>query len=394
MSFMKKRVVLILFLTFFTVNYGIEFFKGKKMMTKIQAVSVATDSKENVYVIDKISNSVLKYSKKGWYKYSFGVVSVYENKVKRPSPVDIFIHRDKIYLLDMNNGILIFNKDGEYVKRIDYNVGNELLGEYDKPQALYVDDDGIYITDTENHRVQMMNHEGETKRDFGFNGKKRGAMHYPSGISRLNGYFIVADTGNSRVEVFDKHGLLEKNLGNEILNTDEAGSFKGPVDIFTDKRGLIYVVDEGNERIQVFDADFDLYMIFGKKGYGKGKFAKIRDVWVSNSGNIYIADTLNRSVHVYNKDIKLIRTIGKRNLIVTILGGTIVLTLLLISLLIYLRHKRERKEKKEKLRKIKEKKAEAEKIQKLKAEKIKKIKAKRERMRQEALEKDEKKEDE
>ena len=65
----------------------------------------------------------------------------------------------------------------------------------------------------------------------------------------MKGEVFVADTGNDRIEVFDRLGTLLRQWGSF---GDKVGEFKEPSGIAVDAN-RVYVVDQANERLQVFD---------------------------------------------------------------------------------------------------------------------------------------------
>ncbi|GAB6061853.1 NHL repeat-containing protein [Deferrisoma palaeochoriense] len=67
-----------------------------------------------------------------------------------------------------------------------------------------------------------------------------------------DGRLWVVDTGNHRLVVVDKEGAEAFVLGS-LGSAD--GRFRHPADVTFDERGRLYVADAGNERIQVFRPD-------------------------------------------------------------------------------------------------------------------------------------------
>jgi DNA-binding beta-propeller fold protein YncE len=75
------------------------------------------------------------------------------------------------------------------------------------PAGLAVDSyDNIYVTDRDNDRVQIFTNNGTFITSFGSEGEADGQFNRPEGIGvdpfSGTGLVYVADTGNSRIQVF------------------------------------------------------------------------------------------------------------------------------------------------------------------------------------------------
>lgn len=75
------------------------------------------------------------------------------------------------------------------------------------------------------NNIQVFNTEGEFLLKFGSNGEGNGQFNAPTGVAvDANGNIIVADWGNSRIQVGDREsispGLSEQPLFEETFNPD------------------------------------------------------------------------------------------------------------------------------------------------------------------------------
>ena len=88
-------------------------------------------------------------------------------------------------------------------------------------------------------------------RQFGSYGSNDGEFMYPSGITQLmNGNIVVCDTGNNRIQIFDKYG---KFIGKFGSLGKENTQLNHPIDVMQFKNDCIAICDSGNDRIQIFD---------------------------------------------------------------------------------------------------------------------------------------------
>lgn len=336
---MKKTVFFLLF-TFSLKIYAFSegYYKRKEYTTRILPVSVAADNNGNIYIGDRLTNSIIKYNEKGKYLYSFGKKKEIKDKGARVYPLiaDMFINKNKIYLLDMNSGISIFDIDGNIEKEILLKEG-KLLGEVKKPQSIFVDDEeNIYITDTENNRIQILGANGEPGREFGYKGNMPGNFIFPKGITLDSKNIIIADTLNARVCVYDTDGFYEQDIEIEEKYSDLI--FVVPEDIFYDRKmKKIYVVDNGSEQIKIFDENYEIELVFGEKGKKKNQFNEIKDIWVDDN-KIYVADSLNRCIKVFKKDfedMKLLKIVGRTNILL-LFGKWFSFIFIFILLIVYI----------------------------------------------------------
>ncbi len=278
--------------------------------------------------------------------------------------VDLFIRENRIYVLDINNGIVVFNLNGEFIKNItgkpveEYKKKNildegiiydksKILGELKNPKAIYVGATYIYVADTENNRVEILDLEGNGVRDFGYRGLVPGTFITPEGITKSGEKIIVSDSSTHRVSIFDEHGIFEKYMAHEDLSIENKVYLKAPEDIFTDENGNTYVLDTGNERVQVFDAEYNLILLFGEKGDGNTQFNGIKDIWVTDK-NIYIADSNNKSIKIFDKteNINFVRKIGRNKMLNKIfyISGVIFILWIIVTF-IFIANRKNKKEK-------------------------------------------------
>lgn len=181
-------------------------------------------------------------------------------------------------------------------------------GQFTTPRSLAVGPDGlIYVADTGNHRIQVLDQEGNFLLKWGSEGTEPGQFNEPWGIAvGPDGTVYVADTWNHRVQSFTSTGQFLNSVGTFVnVQSDpqaQPGSFWGPRDIAIDADGNIYVTDTGNKRIQKFTPDLQFLQVWGGGGVIPGFFEEPVGIDIDNNGNIYIADTWNRRVQKFDSN--------------------------------------------------------------------------------------------
>ena len=185
--------------------------------------------------------------------------------------------------------------------------------QFNAPHGLAVASDGtLYVADSNNHRIQKFDRNGEFVMAFGgFSGANTanpatGTLNEPWGVAvGPDGSVYVADTWNHRVQKFDSAGEFVKAWGmpGQVEFGGQGGVFWGPRDVAVDKNGRVYVTDTGNKRIQVFSSDGTFITQMGGPGVLPGQLDEPVGIAIDPStGNIIVADTWNQRIQVLTPD--------------------------------------------------------------------------------------------
>jgi streptogramin lyase len=195
-----------------------------------------------------------------------------------------YVHQDTVYIADTEN---------DKIKMVDPT--NERLytvptPDLDKPKGLAVDASGnIYIADTNNDRIIKVDiSEYTSPGQFTVTSeiletgllKPRGLFVQNGSITRL----YIADTENYRIKQVDSTGAVS------ILG---AGTLQKPRGVAADCPGNVYIADTENLRIRQVAASTGAVSTFNT---GALEVNKPGDVAADEQGNIYVADTENHRV--------------------------------------------------------------------------------------------------
>jgi len=195
--------------------------------------------------------------------------------------------------------VLILSADGE--EEYDFGQNGQQASQFDVPQDVAVNGLGhIYVADTENHRVQIFNHDGIYLSSLGNSKKSKSsvesALLSPAAIAiDSSDRVFVLDASSQVIKIFDSQGQYIRSLGSA---GEEYGQFKDVVDIAFDENDRLYVAEKGNHRVQIFDRSGEWIMAFGSQGKGGGYFQDVSAVCASE-GKVYVADKTVDYIQVF-----------------------------------------------------------------------------------------------
>jgi len=261
-----------------------------KEVTDFQsAVSITTDAKENIYVLDAGSNQVIKYGNYLDYKKRNGKQGWAEGQFDSPTSID------------GSSGLDIFITDGKNrrVQRLDLELNpvtslkTNLIDfpadlQFNTPVAtLVLNSKELYVIDGDNNRI-IVYKDGRTPTEiFGDYRSGKGQLERPVKILKDDKNFVyVLDKEQKAIIRFD-------NLGNYISRIEikdlENFAIKGSrMYLFNGKEIIKYDLDK-NSIIEkkIFPVSFtrkkirDIYVLNGEKYLLLGKNAL--SLWVENN---------------------------------------------------------------------------------------------------------------
>jgi hypothetical protein len=221
--------------------------------------AVAADAAGNVYVVNALAGTVVKFSwSGGTYAYDPTFCSTNPHVVAGTAikyPRDVAVAPDgSIYLLDSGNNRILKAADASATAWSVYYTGTD----WSNPYGLDVDGTGnIYVADTGNSRIVKLT--GTTvAATFGTYGQDDQNLRYPRDVAvDSNGRMFVADTYNHRIVVLASDGHLLRKLG-------QAPDF-GTVDkIVVDASQRVVAIDSDASRLVAFlgagNAPFDVFV--------------------------------------------------------------------------------------------------------------------------------------
>ena len=180
----------------------------------IGPTGVAIDTGGNILVADSWNNCIQQFSSTGKHLRTVGTEGSGPLQFQYPSGITVHPHTDKVYVTDSNDHrIQVLNSDLTYSSSFGKNGSNN--GEFNKPYDITTDREGnVYVADSENHRIQVFTADGVYLRQFGKEGEGEGDLKEPAGIAIDSGNVVyVSEWGNNRVSIFSSDGKFIKSFG-------------------------------------------------------------------------------------------------------------------------------------------------------------------------------------
>ncbi len=223
-----------------------------------------------------------------------------------------------------------------------------------KPLAVTTAGNRIYVSDSDNARIQVFDNTGNFLFAFGERGNDMGQLQYPYGIAGdHNGNIYVAELRLGRVYVFDADGNFRREFAPQLrqnrtiaspgdltvfdnklylteirknqvyvfdLQTEELiqtvgmkGDLLAPNGIAVDEAGSLYVVDTGRQRVVVYNAAGNPVRVINGTPTGHGAASVLinpRGIGVDRAGNIYVVSNLSHTVYVFDREGRVVHQFG------------------------------------------------------------------------------------
>lgn len=125
------------------------------------------------------------------------------------------------------------------------------------PQDMCIFQDKIYVADTGNSRILIMDLNGNVEREITDADGSLDPLSEPQGVFMTQeGHLYVADSGNGRVVEYDEQGKFLRSVGRPVTNLISDSQTYTPIKVVVDHSERIYVIAYGiNMGLVEFDKE-------------------------------------------------------------------------------------------------------------------------------------------
>ena len=256
---------------------------------------VAITKNEEIVVAENGAHCITILNKEGKKVKAFGTQGTKEGQFTCPRGVAIC--QDGYILVTDNHRLQKLTFEGDCVKSVGSSkTGNGPL-QFNTPIGITVHPitGQIFIADTYNHRIQVLNNDLAYSHSFGKRRSSPKQFNDPWDVTFDNeGYLYVADNDNHCIKKFTSTGQHISTFSSYGSNP---GKITNPTSIIIDNN-LLYVNEGGIHRISIFDTNGCFIHCFGKRGSGRREFDRPHGITVDSLGNLYVSDSLNNRLVV------------------------------------------------------------------------------------------------
>ena len=287
----------------------------------------------DIYVADQVYNSIRRIDTQNNVTLYAGGTSSTGDFVDANSTTARFNNPSGIKR-DSSGFLYIADAGNHRIRRIDLQAnvttysgrgffrgatnGSSLLSRFNNPQGMAYDSQGnLYIADTGNHRIRMVDTQGNVTTFAGtgtaglFEGPRLQArFSSPTAlVFDTNGNLFITDASNFRVRMIDPTGEVTTFAGGTSTGTADGAATdarfsSSMTEIIRDNQNNLYITDRGNHRIRVITPAGIVSTLAGStSGFlnalgTAARFNGPRGLAIGPNGNLYVADESNNRIRM------------------------------------------------------------------------------------------------
>lgn len=190
----------------------------------------------------------LEYVEEGF----FGDTGRGRDALERPAGMSVSSKNVLAVAESSRDTVSFYDGSGNWLKTIGRPRGEGAI-ELKGPLAVAYDSAGrLWVADTGNDRVLLVNPNGLLLSEVGSSGVLKGEFRRPVDIAYGRGRIYVADAGNKRIQIFDPKGLWvetwdQRSIGGGAVRVPSALAWSDESD------GRLWLANEGSSKLYKLD---------------------------------------------------------------------------------------------------------------------------------------------
>lgn len=265
------------------------------------AHAVKVDKEDNIWVTDKGSDMVIKFSPEGRVLMVFGRKQEASDEGTGPlkhvwpplPPVDGMFRQvtdvawdgaGNTYISDgyINSRVAKVDKEGNWIK--SWGEPGSGPGQFFQPHSIATDAQGnVYVADRGNNRIQVFDGDGKYLREIRIN------VPYDHSIHPWLGNMPTQDAAGG----YPVQGASANEEGHRPLNRLMENGAPWAICITPGPNQVLFSSDGYPGRIYKLSLDGKVQGVIGRSGHGAGQFGWIHEIACPSANEIYVAELLN-----------------------------------------------------------------------------------------------------
>ena len=252
--------------------------------------ALAGDESGRLYVADVSRQAVFVFDEKAGELHLWQQADAWR---RFESPAGVVPGPGRVFVSDADLGaVFVLGRDGVPLATLG-------AGRLQRPTGLARDaaSGRLYVADTQAHDVKVFDDAGALVATFGRRGVQGGEFNFPTHLAIAAGELYVTDTLNHRVQVLRlSDGGFVRQIGTRGLGL---GQLVRPKGVSVDGDGNVYVIESYHDTLLVFSPRGEFLLPVGGTGRATGRFYLPSGVWVDARNRVHVADMFNGRVVLF-----------------------------------------------------------------------------------------------
>ena len=260
-----------------------------------EASGVAVGRNGEVVIGSWKHHKVLVYDAKSDFQLIAEISGEGDEDGKLCYPSGVVVTPDNSVLVSSHNRLQWFTMEGQFIKGIG-GYGDQIL-EFNDPCDVAIGKDGrIYVLDSDNKRVQILNGDATYHSSFGFPHLTDEDDAPPCSLAiNSEGNLYFTDSRKDCVHVYSSSGEPLFKFGK--AGSWERGTLNNPMAVAIDADDNVFI--GSSIMISIFDKSGSFIRGFGGHGSDPGQFDYIRGLHIDQCGYLYVSEQSNDRVQIF-----------------------------------------------------------------------------------------------